>query len=182
MIEVSREGSPRVPATAWIHALAYVSGDVELGDRVSVWPGAVLRGDQGAIRLGEDTNIQDGAILHSTGGVSETVVGARVTVGHRAILHGCRIGDDCLIGMGSIVLDNARVGAGSMIGAGALVTAGTEIPPGSLVLGSPARVVGPVSQKQRAAIDHGWRTYNRLREACQARSAQGPEDARWRCP
>jgi carbonic anhydrase/acetyltransferase-like protein (isoleucine patch superfamily) len=164
MIENDDRWTPVVPDSAWVHALASVSGDVVLGERTSVWPAAVLRGDQGAIRIGAETNIQDGAVLHATGGISEVHVGARCTVGHRAVLHGCRIGERCLIGMGSIVLDNAEIGDGSVIGAGALVTAGTRVPPGSLVLGAPARVVGPVTEKQDRAIDHGWRTYVRLKD------------------
>lgn len=151
--------TPVVPDTAWVHELACVIGDVRLGAGVSVWPGAVLRGDMGLIEIGENSNIQDGAICHDTGELSETRIGARVTIGHRAILHGCTVADDCLIGMGAIVMDNAVIGAESIIGAGALVTMDQVIPPGSLVLGSPARVVRKLSDKQRSWIDHAWKVY-----------------------
>jgi carbonic anhydrase/acetyltransferase-like protein (isoleucine patch superfamily) len=113
----------------------------------------------GLIEIGENSNIQDGAICHDTGALSVTRIGARVTVGHRAILHGCTVGDDCLIGMGAIIMDNAVIGEGSIIGAAALITVEQVIPPGSLVLGSPARVVRKVSDKQRGWIDHAWQVY-----------------------
>lgn len=160
MIEPYRDFTPTVPDDSWVHPSAVVSGDVVLASGVSIWPTAVLRGDQGPIRIGPRSNIQDGSVVHNTGGVSTTVVGERVTVGHRVILHGCVIGDDVLVGMGAIVMDNARVGSGSLIGAGALVTAGTEIPPGSLVLGSPATVVKPISATQREWIHHSWTVYS----------------------
>lgn len=159
MIEPYRSFYPVIPDTSWVHSSAVVSGDVELADGVSIWPTAVLRGDQGAIRIGERSNIQDGSVVHNTGGLSTTRVGARVTVGHRVILHGCQIEDDVLVGMGAIVMDNAIVGAGSVIGAGALVTANTVVPPGSLVLGSPGRVTRAVSAKLRDWIDHSWQVY-----------------------
>jgi carbonic anhydrase/acetyltransferase-like protein (isoleucine patch superfamily) len=136
-----------------------VIGDVTLADGVGIWPTAVLRGDMGAIRIGAFTNIQDGTICHDTGGLSETEVGERVTVGHRVILHGCTVGDDSLIGMGAILMDNAVIGAGSIVGAGALVTMGKVIPPGSLVLGSPARVVRATTEEERRKIDSAWREY-----------------------
>lgn len=150
---------PVVDATAWVHESAWVIGEVVIHARASVWPTAVLRGDMGSIVLGADSNLQDGAICHNTGGRSETHIGERVTVGHRAILHGCRIEDDCLIGMGAIVMDNAIIGTGSVVGAGALVTANTVIPPGSMVLGAPARAVRPVSERDKKAIAVGWTTY-----------------------
>ncbi len=150
---------PTVDPTAWVHEGAWVIGDVRLGPRVSVWPGAVLRGDMGPVIVGADSNLQDGAICHDTTDLSQTVLGERVTVGHGAILHGCVIEDDCLIGMGAIVMDNARIGAGSIVGAGALVPVGKVIPPGSLVLGAPARVVRPVDARGREMIEEGWRSY-----------------------
>jgi len=162
MIETYLEFHPQIDPSSFVHETACVSGDVVLAARSSVWPTAVMRGDQGKLVLGEDSNIQDGSVVHATGGLSETHIGARVTVGHRAIVHGCHIEDDCLIGMGSIVMDNARVGAGSIVGAGAVVTAGTQIPPGSLVLGSPARVVKNVTEVHTQWILHSWQTYVRL--------------------
>ncbi len=155
---------PRIHARAWVHPSAVVLGDVELAEGVSVWPTTVVRGDMGPIRIGRDTNLQDGSVLHDTTNFSETVVGERVTVGHRVILHGCRVGDDCLVGMGSIVLDRAEIGAGSFVAAGSLVTPGKVFPPGSFILGSPARAVRPTSDREREMIATGWTTYrDRLR-------------------
>ena len=151
--------SPVVDATAWVHERAVVIGEVELGPEVTVWPNAVLRGDMNPIKVGAQTNIQDGAMLHTTHDLSVTTVGERVTIGHRALLHGCIVGDDCLIGMGSIILDNAQIGSGSIVGAGALITARTIIPPNSLVLGAPAKVVSQVTERGRAAIAEGCRIY-----------------------
>ena len=151
--------TPQVHPDAWVHETACVIGEVRLDAGVNIWPTAVLRGDMGQIWIGENSNIQDGAVAHATGGISQTRIGQRVTVGHRAILHGCIVEDDCLIGMGSIVMDNAVIGAGSMVGAGAVVLAGRIIPPGSMVLGSPGKVVRPLNDGERAWIDGSWRIY-----------------------
>ena len=118
---------------------ASVIGQVRLEAGASVWFGAVLRGDNDWIVVGENSNIQDGAILHTDPGI-ELVVGANVTVGHRAMLHGCRIGDNSLVGIGSTVLNNARIGSNSVVGAHALVTEGKSFPDGVLLLGSPAKI------------------------------------------
>lgn len=139
MIRTFLRHTPRVHPTAFVHDSAEVIGRVVLGPRSSVWPGCVLRGDIEPIVVGEGTNVQDGTLIH-TGHGDPSVLGRRVTVGHRVVLHGCRIGDGCLIGMGAIVLETT-VGRESLVGAGALVLKGTRIPPRSLVLGSPARVV-----------------------------------------
>ena len=168
---------PQVHETAWVHEGAWVIGDVRLGPGVSVWPCAVLRGDMGSIEIGEDSNLQDGAICHDTTGLSRTLVGRRVTVGHAAILHGCVVEDDCLIGMGAIVMDNVRVGAGSVIGAGALIPVGRIIPPGSLVIGSPGRVIRPCGPAEQEMIDEGWRSYaekSRKWKAMERARAQQP--------
>lgn len=159
MIESLDEHTPVVDSTAWVHSTAVVIGEVTLGPRVSIWPGVVLRGDDGPLVVEEDSNIQDGAVLHNTGGLSATVVGPRVTVGHRAILHGCRIESDCIIGMGSIVMDNAVIGSGSIVGAGAVVTMGKVIPPNSLVLGNPGRVARSTTEKDLHWIRHSWIHY-----------------------
>ncbi|MEI6805345.1 MAG: gamma carbonic anhydrase family protein [Myxococcaceae bacterium] len=145
--------------TAFVHPAAHLMGDVEIGAHSSIWPTAVLRGDMGKIIIGESTSIQDGTICHATSGWSETRVGHRVTVGHRVILHGCTVEDDCLIGMGSILLDNCVIGTGSFIGAGSLVTVGMVIPPGSLVMGSPAKIIRPVGDKEKAIIAASWVNY-----------------------
>src|SRR5688572_17620246 len=153
---------PVVHPTAYVHAGATLVGDVVIGARVSVWPGVVLRGDQGRIVIGEETNLQDLTCAHATGGVSTVSIGARVTVGHRAILHGCTVEDDCLVGMGSILLDNCHVEPWCIIGAGALVPVGARIPRGSLVLGSPGRVVRQLGEKDFAAIRKGRDAYLEL--------------------
>jgi carbonic anhydrase/acetyltransferase-like protein (isoleucine patch superfamily) len=151
----------RVDPSAWIAPGAIVVGEVTLGPRASVWFNSVLRGDTAPIVIGEATNIQDNSTVHVDEG-SPALVGARVTVGHRSIVHGCVIEDDCLIGMGAVVLSGARIGAGSLIGASALVKEGQVIPPGSLAVGAPARVLGPVSDSHRAAIAEGARHYAAL--------------------
>ena len=148
---------PTIPESAWVADTATVRGDVTLGEDVSVWFGAVIRGDEAPVTVGDRTNIQDGAVLHVSGGFP-CIVGNEVTIGHRAIVHGCTVEDGALIGMGSIVLDGAVVGACAIVGAGAVVPPGMEIPPGTLALGMPAKVVGPLPDKHRAAgplaVDH----------------------------
>ncbi len=126
---------------------AVVTGQVELGENVNIWYGAVLRGDSGEISVGEGTNIQEHCILHE-----KTRVGDYCTVGHRAVLHGCTIGNETLIGMGAIVLNGARIGDHCMVGAGSLVTGKMEAPEGSLILGSPAKVVRPLTEEEMAAL------------------------------
>jgi carbonic anhydrase/acetyltransferase-like protein (isoleucine patch superfamily) len=128
-----------IDPSAFIHPLAAVMGDVTLGARASVWPTAVIRADSAAITVGADTNVQDGAVLHVDRGFP-MVIGARVSIGHRAVLHGATVEDDCLIAMGAILLNGVVVGAGSLVGAGAVCREGMRIPPRSVVLGVPARV------------------------------------------
>lgn len=126
---------------------ATVVGDVELGTDTSIWYGAVLRGDSGKITVGDRTNIQDNCVLHE-----QVTLGSGCSVGHGAILHGCTVGDNCVIGMGAIILDGAVIGEGCLVGAGALVTGKMNAPAGSLILGNPAQVVKPLSAEQRAYI------------------------------
>lgn len=159
MIEAFGGYTPRLEPGAWAHGSAVLIGDVVLASGASVWPTAVLRGDMGPVRVGRDSNIQDGTVCHDTTDRSETIVGERVTVGHRAILHGCVIEDECLIGMGAVVMDNVVVGRGSFVAAGALVPPGRVIPPGSFVVGFPAQVVRPVGDREREMIEQGWRSY-----------------------
>ena len=135
--------SPRIAATAWVADSAQVIGDVELGDDVGVWFGAVLRSDTDPIRIGKGSNVQDGAVCHADPGFPLTL-GERVTVGHQAMLHGCTIGDGSLIGIQAVVLNGARIGRHCLVGAGAVVTLGKEFPDGSLIVGSPARVARPL--------------------------------------
>jgi carbonic anhydrase/acetyltransferase-like protein (isoleucine patch superfamily) len=157
-------GPPEVPATAFVHPRASVCGTVTLGDHVSVWGGAVLRGDTETITIGAGSNIQDLTMVHADPGVP-TTVGERVTVGHRAILHGCTVEDEVLIGMGAILLNRCRIGRGSIVGAGALVAEGVVIPPGSLVLGVPGRVVRETTPEERTRALQSAVTYQRLAEA-----------------
>ena len=128
------------PGRYWIAPDAHVIGQVQLGDDVGIWFGAVLRGDNELIRIGAGTNIQEGAMLHTDEGAPLTI-GAGCTIGHHAILHGCTIGENSLIGMGATVLNHVRIGANCLVGANALLTEGKEFPDNSLIVGSPARVV-----------------------------------------
>lgn len=159
MMHPYKDHAPEIHLEAFVHPDATLIGQVAVGARSSVWPGTVLRGDMGRIVIGEETSIQDGTICHMTEGWSETLIGNRVTVGHRVILHGCVVEDECLIGMGAILLDNVKVGRGSLIAAGALLTVGMEVPPGSVVMGAPAKVVRRAGDKERAMIEGGWQTY-----------------------
>jgi carbonic anhydrase/acetyltransferase-like protein (isoleucine patch superfamily) len=131
---------------------ACVIGDTHIGAGSSVWFGAVVRADVMPIRIGAATSIQDNTVIHVTSEKSGTTIGDRVTVGHNVILHACSVGDDCIIGMGSIILDQARIGRFCIVGAGALVTPGTDIPDGHLAVGSPARVKRPITDEERAWI------------------------------
>ena len=149
--------------TAFIHDLAVVLGDVSLGRNASVWPTAVLRGDSDRIVVGDESNVQDGAVLHADDGLP-AILGNRVAVGHRAIVHGAVVEDECLIAMGAIVLNGARVGRGSIVGAGAVVTEGMQIPAESLVLGVPARIVRPTTPEMRARIAKTVDAYLELQE------------------
>ena len=144
---------PQIPAKGrfWIAPDAYVIGSVMVAEDVGIWFGAIIRGDNEPIHIGPRSNIQEGAVLHSDHGFPLTI-GADVTVGHRAILHGCTIGDGALIGMGATVMNGARVGAGSIVGAGALVTEGKEIPEGSLVMGAPAKVIRALDADTRQRL------------------------------
>jgi carbonic anhydrase/acetyltransferase-like protein (isoleucine patch superfamily) len=137
--------------TAFIHPSAIVLGDVTLGARVSVWPTAVLRGDSDVIVIGEDSNVQDGTVVHADEGIP-THIGKRVAIGHRAIVHGATIADDVLIGMGAILLNGSSVGSGSIIAAGAVLTEGKRIPENSLVIGVPGRIVRQTTQEERERI------------------------------
>jgi carbonic anhydrase/acetyltransferase-like protein (isoleucine patch superfamily) len=131
---------PRVHPTAFIDDSAQVIGDVEIGEESSVWMSVVIRGDVHRIRVGRRTNVQDGTVVHVMNRTHPTTIGDNVTVGHAAILHGCTIEDQCLIGMGAILLNGAHVGTGSIVAAGTLIVEDMIVPPGSLVMGSPGRV------------------------------------------
>ena len=155
--------APRLDPTTFVHPRAFVCGDVTLGPRVSVWPFAVIRGDTAAVTIGADSNVQDGAVLHVDHGVP-CVIGARVGIGHRAIVHGAIVADDCLIGMAAVLLNGVRVGSGSIVGAGAVCPEGMEIPPNSLVLGVPGRVVRATTDAERDRIRGTVESYLALQE------------------
>ena len=146
---------------AFIHPLAFVCGDVVLGAHASVWPFAVVRGDNERIAIGAGSNVQDGAILHADPGLPCTL-GERVSVGHRAVVHGATVEDEVLVGMGALVLNGAVLGAGSIVGAGAVVREGMVVAPGSLVVGVPARLVRPVDDAEHARIRRTADAYVRL--------------------
>ncbi len=142
---------------AYIAPNATVVGDVVLGKNASIWYGAVLRGDRGTITIGEGTNIQDNCVVHE-----KTTIGDRCTIGHGAIVHGCTMGDDSMIGMGAIVLTGAKIGRHCLIGAGAVVTGKMDAPDGSLILGSPAKIVKEVSAEMIAEIEKDAALYVEL--------------------
>ncbi len=159
--------APALPARGryFIAPGAQVIGRVTLAEDTGVWFGAVLRGDNEPVSIGWRSNVQDCAVLHTDTGFALSV-GTNCTIGHSAILHGCTIADECLIGMGATVMNGARIGAGSIVGAGALVTEGKQFPPGSLIVGSPARLVRTLDEAARAMIlaaaeryVRNWQTY-----------------------
>src|SRR5688572_20539151 len=156
-------GVPIVHPTSFIHSTATVCGNVTIGPRVSVWATAVIRGDSDTIEIGEDSNIQDGTVVHVDTGVP-TRIGKRVGIGHRAIIHGATIEDDCLIGMGAILLNGTYVSTGSIVAAGAVCREGLEIPPNSLVMGVPGRIVRQTTADERDRITKTVEAYLRLQD------------------
>ncbi len=150
--------APTLHEDSWIAPGAVVIGKVELARRSSVWFGAILRGDTDWIRIGEDSNVQDLSVIHADLGVP-TTVGARVTVGHKAMLHGCTVEDECLIGIGAIILNRAKIGRGSVIGAGALIPEDKVIPERSLVVGTPGRVVRQLTEEEVEGIRQAAQHY-----------------------
>jgi carbonic anhydrase/acetyltransferase-like protein (isoleucine patch superfamily) len=158
MIRSFRGIAPRIAASAYIDPGAHVIGDVTVGERSSIWPTAVLRGDIEPIRVGSETNIQEGTVIHTDHGFPATI-GDRVSVGHSAVLHGCTIEDDSLVGIGALVLNGARIGSGAVVAAGALVPEGMEVPPGTLVMGTPAKPRRPVSAEEKERFGRGVSGY-----------------------
>lgn len=149
---------PHLDRGAFVHESAEVIGRVRLGMGTSVWPRAVIRADSEEITVGDETNVQDGAVLHADPGLP-CRLGHRVTVGHLACAHGCLVEDEAMIGMGAIVLNGARIGAGSIVGAGAVVPEGFDVPAGSMVLGVPGRVVRPTTAEEREGLRAGALRY-----------------------
>ncbi len=138
---------------------AVVVGEVKMGDNCTVWFNAVVRGDVHSISIGNDTNIQDGAVIHCTYQKSPTVIGSRVSIAHNAVVHGCTVEDDVLIGIGAVILDNAVIGSGSVIAAGAIVLPGTKVEPGSVYAGIPAKKVKDTGPEMREVIARTARNY-----------------------
>jgi carbonic anhydrase/acetyltransferase-like protein (isoleucine patch superfamily) len=149
---------PRVGHDVFVAPNATVVGDVQLGDEVSIWFGAVLRGDVERITIGHLTNVQDNSVLHSDPG-SPLTLGERVTVGHAVILHGCTVGDGALIGMGAVILNDARIGRNCLVGANALITEGKDFPDGMLIVGSPARAIRPLTPEELARLAESPKRY-----------------------
>ena len=161
MIKEYKGIEPKIDETAFIAESADVVGQVTIERNANIWYGTVLRGDDNYITVGENTNIQDGSIVH----ISEkfpTIIGKNVTVGHKSIIHGCEIGDNTLIGMGSIVLDGAKVGEFTLLGAGSLVPPGKEIPSGVLAMGSPAKVIRELSDEEKENLTNSALKYVKL--------------------
>lgn len=165
MIRSFRGIKPKIAASAYVDPGAHVIGDVEIGERSSIWPTVVLRGDIEPIRVGAETNIQDGTVIHTDKGFP-AIIGDRVSVGHAAVLHGCTVEEDALIGMGALVLTGARIGRGAVVAAAALVPEGMEVAPDTLVMGAPAKPRRPVSAEEKARFQKGVAGYmERARQA-----------------
>lgn len=164
MIRPYRGKYPQIAPTAYVDQAATVIGDVTMGERSSAWPSSVLRGDVNRIEIGDETNIQDGSVLHGELDMYPVVLGNRVTVGHMVCLHGCVVEDDVLVGIGAIVLNGAKIGRGSVIAAGALVPEGMEIPPDSMVMGVPAKVRRSVTEEERQRFKQNAQRYIRYRQ------------------
>jgi carbonic anhydrase/acetyltransferase-like protein (isoleucine patch superfamily) len=159
MIRPFRGVHPQIHPSAFIEESAQIIGDVHIGEQSSVWFNSVIRGDVYYIRIGNRTNIQDGTVIHVTNGTHPTILEDEVTVGHNVTLHGCYIEYGCLIGMGSIVMDDVKIGAQSIVAAGALISPGTKVPPRSLVMGMPAKVKRPLTDEEVAGLNHYWQNY-----------------------
>lgn len=147
LIEV-RNKKPEIENDCFVAPNAFIVGDVKIGERSSIWYNVTIRGDVMPIRLGKEVNIQDGSVIHGTYEKAGVEIADRVTVGHQVTLHGCKIGRECLIGMGSVLMDNAEIGEYSLVGAGSLVTEGSKFPPRSLIIGRPAKVKRTLTEEE----------------------------------
>lgn len=158
MILKFQEFYPKIDKTAWIAPSADLIGNIEIGEDSSVWFGCVLRADVNAIKMGKGSNIQDLSMIH-TDVNNQTIIGDNVTIAHKVMLHGCTIEDNCLIGMSATILDNAIIGRGSIVGANSLVTSGKVFPPNSLILGSPAKVIKTLDNKNEIKLINHAKQY-----------------------
>jgi carbonic anhydrase/acetyltransferase-like protein (isoleucine patch superfamily) len=159
MIRPFRGVHPQIHPTAYVEPSAQVIGDVHLGEEASIWCNCTVRGDVHYIRIGDRSNVQDNSVLHVRNGTHPVILESEVTVGHSVTLHGCYVERGCLIGIGSILLDDVRIGELSLVAAGSLVSPGTIIPPRSLVMGSPAKVKRPLTDTEAAALEVFWKNY-----------------------
>jgi gamma-carbonic anhydrase len=162
MLRPFRGVMPRIAESAYIDASAHVIGDVAIGERSSVWLNVSIRGDVNYIRVGDETNIQDNSVVHVDHDLYPCVVGNRVTVGHRVVLHGCEVEDEVLIGIGAVVLNGAKIGAGAVVAAGALVPESMDVPAGALVMGMPAKVRREVTAEERLRFRTNCNNYVRI--------------------
>lgn len=151
--------TPKIHPSCLVFPNATLIGDVEVGEKSSIWSNVTIRGDVFAVRIGKETNIQDGTVIHGTFQKCGTVLGDRVTIGHSVVLHGCQIGRGSLIGMGSIVMDQAQIGENSLVGAGSLITEGSVFPPRSLILGRPARFKRELTAEEVALLEESADNY-----------------------
>jgi len=165
MIRAFRGLEPRIHPTAFVDPSAQVIGDVQLGEHGSIWCNCTVRGDIHYIRIGDRSNVQDNSVIHVRNGTHPTILEQEVTVGHSVTLHGCYVERGCLIGIGSILLDDVRIGADSLVAAGSLLSPGTIIPPRSLVMGFPARVKRELTDEEVQALTGFWKSYVEYAEA-----------------
>lgn len=147
LIKSCKNNTPKIPKTCWLADNATIVGDVKMGENCSVWFNAVIRGDVNTVSMGDNVNIQDGAVIHCTYEKTKTILGNNVSIGHNALVHGCTVEDNVLIGMGSIVMDNCYIESGSIIAAGAVLLEGTRVETGSVYAGVPAKKVKTVSSE-----------------------------------
>jgi gamma-carbonic anhydrase len=162
MIKQFNASSPDIHPSVFIAEDAVIIGDVTIGEQSSVWYGCILRGDVNYIRIGKRTNIQDATVIHVSSKTNPTVLEDEITIGHRVTLHGCHVESNCLIGIGSIILDGARIGKNTLVAAGALVTPGVQIPERSLVMGSPAKVKRDLTDEEVEKYSRNWKNYVEL--------------------
>ncbi len=159
MIRSYRGALPQIAPSAYIDPSAQVIGNVVIGERSSVWCNTTLRGDIQKITIGEESNVQDNSVLHVDAPDFPLLIGDRVTVGHSVVLHGCTVEDDCLIGIGAILLNGARIGRGSVIAAGSLITEGMEVPPESMVMGVPGKVRRQITEEEKVRFRDNAQNY-----------------------
>ncbi len=159
IVKTVRGFTPQFGKNCFLADNSVVVGEVIMGDNCTVWFNAVVRGDVNTITIGNDTNIQDGAIIHCTYQKARTNIGSKVSIAHNAIVHGCTVEDNVLIGMGAIVMDDAVIGTGSVIAAGAIILPGTKVEPGSVYAGVPAKKVKEVGEEMKAVIERTARNY-----------------------